>query len=175
MSTFFLVGMPGAGKTHWGRIWSRSHNFKLYDLDDLVEQTAGIAIPEIIRAMGENGFRTIESEVLLATVNRSREENAIISCGGGTPTLERNLRLMRRTGCIIYLEAPPDVLLMQLRRSPVVRPLLQQLTIERLQTLLTVRKRYYEQADVIVPLSKAHPGTFAEIIEACINRHSSPE
>lgn len=172
MSTVFLIGMPGVGKSHWGRIWSRAYDYRLYDLDDLIEQKAGASIPFIIRAMGESGFRMLESDLLLDTVNRSRDENAIVSCGGGTPTIEQNLRLMRRTGCIVYLEADPGLLLEQLRKSTVKRPLLNDLSIERLTELLEARKYFYEQAHVTIPLRNAAPGTFAEILQACIDRHS---
>jgi shikimate kinase len=172
MSLVFLIGMPGVGKTHWGRIWSLAHDFRFYDLDVLIERAAGRTIPSLIKDDGEAAFRALESEVLIDTVDRNSNKNAIISCGGGTPTIERNLRLMLDAGCIVYLQASTERILKQLQSSHVRRPLLKQMSVEGLNTLLEKRKYFYEQAHFSLPLENAEVGTFAEIIELCLNRHS---
>lgn len=172
MSVVFLTGMPGVGKSHWGRIWSRKYNFAHYDLDELIEKKIGKDIPSIIEASGEAEFRTIESEVLVETVARTRSENAIVSCGGGTPTIAQNLSTMRDSGCVVYLQASPEVLLGQLQRSSILRPLLKEVSVPTLSELLDRRREFYERAHLKIPVGTAHPGTFAEILQACINRHS---
>jgi shikimate kinase len=164
--------MPGVGKTHWGRIWSRAFRFRLYDLDKLIEQRAGAPIPAIMATVGEAGFRQQESDILQQTIDASRSEQAIISCGGGTPTIPQNLELMLRSGCVAYLKADNETVLSQLRRSPQRRPLLQDLEVERLDELYERRKYFYEQAHVTISLNNAHTNTFAEIQQACIDRHS---
>ncbi len=171
MSTIFLIGMPGAGKTHWGRIWSRVSGFRLHDLDRLIEDHIGMSIPSIMQDVGEPGFRRIESDVLASTVRACRGENTIIACGGGTPTIPANLELMLRSGCVVYLEAPDEMLLRQLRKGLHRRPLLKNPDLESVNALLQKRKYYYEQAHVIISLNNAHSGTFAQILEACTNRH----
>jgi shikimate kinase len=68
MSLVFLIGMPGAGKSYWGRIWAEVSGFEFVDLDERVVARAGTGIPDIFGRIGEQGFRQLESELLQDTI-----------------------------------------------------------------------------------------------------------
>ncbi len=172
MRIVFLVGMPGAGKTHWGRLWSKAAGCTFFDLDDEVSSIAGLAIPDIFRSVGETGFRTLEAVALLDTIAAARDSSSIIATGGGTPAFDRNMDVMLRTGCVVYLRAGIETLHRQISGSGVARPLLEVPGADPniLQSLLERRRPHYERAHFTYDVEQLHTDTFAQITEACIKR-----
>lgn len=56
--------LSGTGKTTVGRILANRLGLPFYDTDALIEQRAGMPIPEIFRRAGEAHFRALEREVI---------------------------------------------------------------------------------------------------------------
>ena len=52
-----LVGLPGSGKSAVGRRLAFTHKAEFVDLDEVIEQRAGAAIPEIFDVEGEAGYQ----------------------------------------------------------------------------------------------------------------------
>lgn len=169
MALIFLIGMPGVGKTFWGRAWSAQHGWSFIDLDEQIETLAGVGIPQIFDAAGEEGFRAIESHVLAESIRGAGSVNTIIATGGGTPCDPDNLTLMKASGCIVHLKAKPRALLQQLKESRQPRPLFQALSLEDLEALEAQRASVYAAAHLHVEAGKIHEGTFAQILKACSN------
>ena len=57
MQNVILIGMPGSGKTTIGTRLAAQLGRTFLDADTVLEQKAGIPIPEIFRLEGEEGFR----------------------------------------------------------------------------------------------------------------------
>jgi len=174
MSLIFLVGMPGAGKTHWGRLWSEAHSIAFIDLDEQLTAKAGLAIVDIFKSIGEPGFRKLEAAVLLETIVNARGSDAIIAVGGGTPAFGSNMDSMLRTGCVVYLRAEISTLLRQIKGADIIRPLLQ---IEgegrpTLENLLEQRQPFYERATFTHDVEQLRTNTFAQILQECTSRQS---
>ena len=172
MNVVFLVGMPGAGKTYWGRAWAEQHGWSFVDLDDHVVQMTGYSIPQIFKSAGEEGFRAIEAVVLEQTIKGSRHTNTIIATGGGTPIYEDNMDVMLAAGCVVFLNAETRTLAKHLQHSLDERPLIQQLTDEKLETLAGERLPFYARAHQQIEVEKITEATFAQILKACSNRLS---
>lgn len=47
-----LVGLPGSGKSTFGRQLAVALNFQFYDLDTLIEERFSLKIPEIFSRYG---------------------------------------------------------------------------------------------------------------------------
>ena len=94
----FLVGFMGAGKTSVGRILASRLAYRFVDLDDHIETTAGLDIPEIFARHGEARFRDIEHDALTALVS---EEQIVVATGGGTAVVERNRALMTAPEAVV--------------------------------------------------------------------------
>ena len=169
VNLIFLIGMPGVGKTFWGRTWAAQHGWSFIDLDEQIETLANVSIPEIFASAGEEGFRAIESHVLGESIRGAGRVNTIIATGGGTPCEADNLALMKASGCVVLLKARPQILLRQLRASRQPRPLLQALSLEELEALEAKRSESYAAAHLQLEAGKIHKGTFAQILEACSN------
>ena len=59
-----LIGLPGSGKSTFGKQLATTLNFPFYDLDSLVEKNFKMKIPEIFNKYGEGQFRKWETESL---------------------------------------------------------------------------------------------------------------
>ena len=100
MRNIILVGMPGSGKTTVARALSRALDRSLADVDVLVEETAGMSIPEIFARGGEALFRRYETEAL---AQLGKQSGIILSTGGGCVTRLENYPLLHQNGTIFWL------------------------------------------------------------------------
>lgn len=172
MSLLFLVGMPGAGKTWWGRAIAEHYDLLFFDTDDIIEKNSDLTIAGIFKEYGEEHFRRLESEVLQHIIDENTT-TAIVACGGGTPVWNDNMNLMKNVGAVVYLKAEISTLLNNIREDAEVRPLLslQADKTAYLQHLLGERKKVYEQADHILEVENISMINFDKIINSCTDRH----
>ncbi len=63
-SKIFIIGFMGSGKSTRGRQLASSLGWAFIDLDEKIEEMAGMTIPDIFSEKGETYFRRIESEAL---------------------------------------------------------------------------------------------------------------
>lgn len=102
-----IIGMPGCGKTVFGRKLSRKTGKKFFDTDILIYERCGIRAGEIIEKYGEARFREIESDVLRELCRKS---GVIIATGGGAVLREENRLAMRSCGKVLFIDRPPEKL-----------------------------------------------------------------
>ena len=102
MKNIVITGMSGAGKSELGKALAEMTGWPWYDTDTLIIEKSGISIPEIVKRVGEEGFRDIESEVV-----RSLEDQTgiIISTGGGVVLREENIRSLKKTAAYSFCGA----------------------------------------------------------------------
>ncbi len=134
-----LVGMPGSGKSTIGAMLAKRTGRTFVDADAVVEERAGVSIPELFRLEGEAGFRRREAAIL---AELGKQSSLVIATGGGCVTREENYRSLHQNGLIVFLERAPDVLPRE------GRPLSQGADLKKLyQTRLPLYRRF---ADVTV-------------------------
>ena len=75
-----LVGPPGSGKSTVGPILAQLLDVSFRDTDDDVAATAGMPLPEIFVAEGEQGFRDRERTAIERALT---EADGVVSLGGG--------------------------------------------------------------------------------------------
>lgn len=144
----FLIGFMGSGKSHWGRLLSSEISLPYYDLDQLIETSAGMPISKIFEQKGEEHFRKLEHEMLEKTIEDNEE--LILSCGGGTPCFFNNIDLMKAKGKVLWLNTALPVLVERLKKEKQKRPLISEVSDEELTQFIfkkmNDRRIYYEQA-----------------------------
>jgi shikimate kinase len=142
----------GSGKTHWGMRIAEKLQIPFYDLDAVIVHSEGMNISEIFVNKGEEYFRYIEKQTLEDLV--AREENFVLSAGGGTPCFFNNIDFMKRNGKVLWLNTSLEALNQRLIKEKMSRPLLKGITESGLRAYiirkLSERKMYYEQADLMV-------------------------
>ena len=153
INTIFLLGYMGAGKTVIGRSLSKKLGFKIYDLDDYIEQIEGKKVSEIFNEKNEVYFRKIENKYLHEL--SLKNEKKIISTGGGTPCYKNNLKIIQNTSnsVSVYLKANIETLVKRLFYSIDNRPVISHLEDKsELKEFITKhlfeRSFYYEKSDV---------------------------
>jgi len=95
-----LIGMPGCGKTAVGRALAGLTGRELVDIDEKIEQAAGMTIPEIFERYGEAEFRRLERE---QTAKYGAMSGKIIATGGGVVKDERNRAALRQNGRVYHI------------------------------------------------------------------------
>lgn len=154
MKRIILIGYMGAGKTTVGRVLAKQMGLQFYDLDWYIENRMRKKVSEIFAERGEEGFRTIERNMLHEV---AEFENVVLSCGGGTPCFFDNMEYMNQQGDVVYLKASPETLFEHLKMGKSVRPLLLGKNDEKLMAFireqLQKREEYYSKANHIVEIN----------------------
>lgn len=148
LSSIYLVGMMGSGKSTIGKVVARTLRMPFADLDQEIENRCGVRIPVIFEFEGEEGFRKRETQMLEQLVQKP---GLVLATGGGAVTQAVNRRLLQEGGIVVYLKAPVDELYRRTRRDR-NRPLLATKDPKAvLQQLLQERGAFYEEtADIVM-------------------------
>ena len=148
MTRLILIGFMGSGKPTLGRALAKELGLTFIDLDNYIELRRCKSINRIFEESGEDGFRTIERNLLHEVCEF---ENVVISAGGGTPCFFENIDYMNAQGTTIYLQVSNERLLERLRIAKSRRPLLKDKNDEEIKAFieeqLARREKYYLQAD----------------------------
>ena len=143
-----LIGFMGAGKSTISSTLSDIFAMDVVEMDQLIAEREGMSIPEIFDTYGEPYFRDLETNLL---VEMQSKKNVIISCGGGVPMREVNVREMKKNGKVILLTAKPETILERVKDSH-DRPLLENnKNVEFIANLMEQRwEKYQAAADIII-------------------------
>ncbi len=101
MRNIVLIGMPGCGKSTVAAALGQALRRQVADSDALIEELAGMPIPEIFARHGEEVFRRYETEALSRL---GRCSGLIIATGGGCVTRQENYPLLHQNGVILWLQ-----------------------------------------------------------------------
>ena len=106
----YLVGFMAAGKSTLARALGKRLDWKVEDIDALIERAEHRDIPTIFRDSGEPYFRAREREMLIGLLP---ERGAVIASGGGTFADASNRALMLHDGGVVWLDAPFETVLLR--------------------------------------------------------------
>ncbi|MCR5719917.1 MAG: shikimate dehydrogenase, partial [Lachnospiraceae bacterium] len=130
-----IIGMPGAGKTTFGKYVAKKLNRNFYDTDEEIVKRENRSIPEIFATDGEKYFREAE----LNAVRELCEGNgAVIATGGGCAVRKECIKILKAYGRIFLYDRPLDDI-----KPTADRPLSQ--NREALEALYKERMPVYRQ------------------------------
>ena len=145
--TIYLCGFMGCGKSTLGRFAARKLGYPIVDTDYIITKKAGCSINEIFSEKGEEYFRKLETKVIRSL---SYQKPRVVSLGGGSVLKDKNVKYMKRSGLIVFLDTPFEVVYERVRRNN-RRPIARRLDKEGLRELFEERrKRYQKVADIII-------------------------
>jgi shikimate kinase len=159
-----LAGFMGSGKTTVGTLLARQLAWRFVDLDDRIEEAAGLRIPGIFERLGEPAFRQIEADQMRAVLGRVVEtkESTVLALGGGTYAQTGAPEFLRAASVpVIWLDSPVEVLLARCM-TMTGRPLFRDENSFR--ALHAQRLPSYQQADHRVDSSGDPARVVAEIL-----------
>lgn len=147
-----LVGMPGSGKSTFGKTYAIYSGRYFLDFDKYFEFITKKKISDVFQKEGEEAFRALEANVLKKL---EKKHNYVIAMGGGTICSSENFEFCRRLGLIVFLDTPLEMITKRIMAEQTnkakTRPLFAGLnTQEEIQTqvnrLWESRKEFYEKA-----------------------------
>lgn len=168
-SIVFFTGFMGSGKSTLGPIVANTLGWQFYDLDKLIEESSGMRVRDIFQKNGEEYFRNLEYVKLKSILSN---EPKIISLGGGTIINEKNFKLVKESGLLVYLKVSPQEAFKRLKykrdRPVLLSGLEEDFTDEdmmrNIETVLEKRQHIYEQADVIFETSSMYVGKTIDLL-----------
>lgn len=141
-----LIGMPGAGKTFFGREFASRIGYSWVDGDALIEKEIGMTLQQYINKYGNEEFRKVEERVLLGVC----DDNLVLSTGGSAVYYPSVMEHCRRIGKTVYLQVGLPRILGRIgdysQRGIVLAPGSTIADLYRERTAL-----YEKYADVILP------------------------
>lgn len=102
MKNIVLIGMPGTGKSVVGRALAQRLGYTFVDADDVIVETSGKTLPEILRRDGLEAFLKIEEQV----GRTMKFESTVIATGGSMVLSEAAMEHLKQDSVIIWLETP---------------------------------------------------------------------
>jgi shikimate kinase len=161
-----LAGFMGSGKTTVGRLLAAQTGRRFVDLDERIEEAAGLSIREFFERFGEPRFRVIEHENLIRVLGEISESGgaAVVALGGGTFAQPQNQAFLREAGAkVVWLDCPIDDLILRCA-TMTNRPLFRDEA--SLRELYEQRLPSYRSADFRVESSGEPRDVVARILES---------
>ncbi len=150
----FLIGFMGIGKSTLGRGLARALEMPFIDVDEVIEEQAGMPIRDIFDLCGEAYFRRLEHDALHEIIQDF--PTVVVASGGGLPCQGDNMEVMNAQGLTVYLQADAKALTKRLYASRATRPMIAAIASDNLQAhienLLSARRSYYELARLTLPI-----------------------
>ena len=159
-----LAGFMGSGKSTVGALLARQLAWRFVDLDDRIEESSGLTIPELFERFGEAAFRQIEADQLRAALGRAAElgQGTVLALGGGTYAQQGCPDFLRNAGVpVLWLDSPIEILLSRCM-TMTGRPLFRDEASFR--ALHAQRLPSYQQADHRIDASGQPAQVVAEIL-----------
>jgi shikimate kinase/3-dehydroquinate synthase len=165
-----VTGFMGTGKTTAGRRAAELLELPFFDLDEVVQERAGMPIDTLIFRRGETAFRSLERAVV---ADAARLSGAVVATGGGAPTDRGSFAALADDAETAVLVADPAALRDRLGAGD-GRPLLGPNPGARIDALLAERADAYRAAGHAVETSnRSLEAVAAELVERYRRRRGS--
>ena len=162
-----LIGMPGCGKSTFGKILQEKLGFENVDLDKLITDEIGTPIHDIIERHGWAKFRDIESTKLYTLLNYSKENLwRCISTGGGIVDNKISRDLIEN-GIIIWIRRDLESIKTSLKEKNRKLP-------NTLENLMKSRKKYYENLSDYIYDNNGDEENFIKWFKVVFNNNPIP-
>lgn len=155
MKNIVLIGYRCTGKTEMGKMVADALGYCFMDTDELVEKDAGATITQIVSKRGWPKFRELEKKAIARV---SKVSDAVIATGGGAVLDNENVKNLRRSGVVFFLDARPEVIFTRMKndgKTDAQRPrLTEKDALSEIKEVISERaEKYWEAADYRIDTS----------------------
>lgn len=162
-STIYLIGMPGAGKSTFGKDLAQTIGYQFIDTDEEISNIKSKSVSKIFTEEGENHFRELEHNFI-----QKKFHKTVIATGGGLPCFFDNILTIKQNGFVVFIHRNEYTLLQQIMTTQLTeRPLFTGLSkesiVEKVKKLLKEREPFYFQADMFINPESVSVQRLAEI------------
>jgi shikimate kinase len=145
-SNLFLIGYRCTGKSSVGKLLSAKLGWPFIDTDSLVVSENGMSIRNLVISRGWEAFRRLEHTALQRVCTMDRR---VVATGGGIVLDVDNVKLMKKSGRIIWLRASSETIkarMLQDQASETLRPALTSTdSISEIEETLAERAPLYQR------------------------------
>jgi len=147
-----LLGVRGAGKSTVGAKLARRLGTRFVELDQRIEQAAGLRLGEIFELHGEAYYRRVEREVLTQLLGEG--ESLVLAAGGSIVNDPESFSLLRDRAHTIWLRARAEDHWNRVIQQGDRRPMAENPhAFAELRALLAAREPLYASAHHVVDTS----------------------
>ena len=158
-----LLGLRGAGKTSVGRALSQQLEVPFFELDQLIEERAGMHLSSIFEIQGEGWYREQQGEALEDWL--AQHGSGVLATGGSIVTDKETYQRLRATCRTVWLRATPEEHWQRVVDQGDLRPMERNPgAMAELKAKLKLREPYYTLADLAVTTSGRSPSQCADDI-----------
>ena len=148
-----LVGLRGAGKTTIGRHLALAREVPFVELDQRIEELAGLSLATIFELHGAAWYQKVQAEALETVL--AEGENLVLATGGSVVTAPATFARLRKTCHTVWLRARPENHLERVVAQGDQRPMRgRPRALEELKALLGEREAAYARCEWTVDTSQ---------------------
>ena len=163
-----LVGLRGAGKTTLGKRLALELEVPFIELDECVEELAGLSLAEVFDLHGIRRFRELEAEALENVLSGEGERIVLASSGSGSDSPGTWARI-QETCRTVWLRAEPEEHMRRVLDQGDRRPMRDRpRAMDELRELLRERGDRYAECDTSVPTDDEDVGVLAAELAAWV-------
>ncbi|MBX3468323.1 MAG: helix-turn-helix domain-containing protein [Planctomycetes bacterium] len=168
-----LLGLRGAGKSTLGPRLAAALGIAFVELDDRIEEAAGLSLTELFALHGEGYYRRLEVQVLSSLLAAGRP--FVVALGGGIVQNDEAFRLARAHCTTVWLRARPEDHMQRVLAQGDRRPIAgRDDAMAELEAILAAREPLYRQAELTVDTSHHGGRTFDALLRAVTRGGWSP-
>ena len=139
MSSVYLCGFMGCGKSHVGRQLAAAMNRNFIDLDRYIVNNEKMTIPFIFEKYGEPHFRKLEAKYI-----RELSDDNIVATGGGALINDETAEYARKSGISVYINTSFDICYGRIKNDT-NRPIVVNNSKAKLRELYNTRDEIYRR------------------------------
>ena len=160
-----LVGLRGAGKSTLGRRLALTLEVPFVELDERVEELAGMTLAELFDLRGVGTYRSLERDALEQVLSEGQRQ--VIATGGSIVTSAETFARLRESCRTLWLSATPDEHLARVLEQGDRRPMQgRPRAAEELREILEQRQPSYALCEkTIDSAGRAPEAVLAEALE----------
>lgn len=146
-----LLGVRGAGKSTVGAALAARLGVKFVELDQTIEQAAGLSLGELFELHGEAHYRQLERDALRRVLDGSP---LVLATGGSIVSDAGAFSFLRQRARTVWLRARPEDHWERVTRQGDRRPMAENPhAFAQLRELMSARESLYAEADHVVETS----------------------
>lgn len=151
-----LIGLRGAGKSTLGEAAATALDLPFLELNEVVEELAGMPVSEIMALYGPEGYRRLESDALTRIIETRRR--VLVAAAGGVVSEPDTFARLLESFHTIWIKAEAQEHMDRVRGQGDMRPMGRDpKAMDQLRAILSARETLYAKAEGVVDTSGFSP------------------